>query len=77
MKLHAGQEAEYKRRHAAVWPELASLLKDAGIEDYSIFLDSGTLILFACLRITDPAELDKLPAAVMGEIKRFLIDKRP
>jgi L-rhamnose mutarotase len=60
MKLHPGREAEYERRHAAIWPELASLLKAAGVADYSIFLDAETLILFAYLRIEDPAELDKM-----------------
>lgn len=36
---------EYKRRHAAVWPEMLSALKEAGWNNYSLFLDSdGTLI---------------------------------
>lgn len=38
MQLLAGYAAEYKKRHDALWPELQSLLKDAGISDYSIFL---------------------------------------
>lgn len=61
MKLHAGYEAEYKRRHTAIGPELKALLKQAGIEDYSIFLDEETLILFAYLQIGEPANLDQLP----------------
>ncbi|MCA4135102.1 L-rhamnose mutarotase [Arthrobacter sp. M4] len=36
---------EYKRRHAAVWPEMLSALKEAGWNNYSLFLDhDGTLI---------------------------------
>jgi L-rhamnose mutarotase len=62
MKLHPGSEAEYKRRHDALWPELADLLKLTGIEEYSIFLDEETGDLFACLRTHDPAQLDHLPA---------------
>ena len=31
MQLHAGQEAEYKRRHDEIWPELSALLKEAGV----------------------------------------------
>ena len=27
MRLHPGQEDEYKRRHDATWPELAALLR--------------------------------------------------
>ncbi|HVF96868.1 MAG TPA: L-rhamnose mutarotase, partial [Flavisolibacter sp.] len=39
MKLFPGFEAEYKKRHDEIWPELTALLKEAGISDYSIFLD--------------------------------------
>lgn len=62
MKLFPGYEAEYRRRHAAIWPELQSLLKETGIREYSIFLDEGTLLLFGCMVIDDPANLDRLPA---------------
>jgi L-rhamnose mutarotase len=53
MKLKPGFEAEYRRRHDAIWPELKQLLKDAGIEDYSIFLDADTHTLFAVQKIKD------------------------
>jgi len=52
MKLHPGMKEEYKRRHDAIWPELKQLLKDAGIEDYHIFLDEETHTLFACQTIS-------------------------
>ena len=61
MKLHTGYQAEYKRRHDAIWPELQTLLKGAGVEDYSIFLDEATNILFGYLRIPDASALDTLP----------------
>ena len=61
MKLHPGCEAEYRRRHDAIWPELTSLLKETGIEEYSIFLDTGSLVLFGYLRIARPEKLDELP----------------
>ncbi len=36
---------EYRRRHAAVWPEMLQALKAAGWTNYSIFLrDDGLLI---------------------------------
>ena len=53
MKLKPGCEAEYQRRHDALWPELALILQDAGISDYSIFLDAETLTLFAVQKQTD------------------------
>ena len=61
MKLNTGQEAEYKRRHDALWPELEALLKEAGIENYSIFLDESTLDLFGVLDIENPEKMDDLP----------------
>jgi L-rhamnose mutarotase len=53
MKLRPGCAAEYKRRHDALWPELARALRDAGVSDYSIFLDEQTLTLFAVQKLSD------------------------
>ena len=61
MKLFKGSEEEYKRRHDALWPELKTLLKEAGIKDYSIFLDEETNALFGYLTIRDISQLDELP----------------
>ena len=61
MKLFKGKEAEYKKRHDEIWPELKSLLKATGIEDYSIFFDEETNVLFGVLRVGDEAKLDELP----------------
>ncbi len=61
MKLFKGKEAEYKKRHDEIWPELKSLLKQTGIEEYSIFLDEETNTLFGVLKIEDPMKLDELP----------------
>lgn len=60
MTLHRGQAGEYERRHAAIWPELAQLLKASGISDYSIFLDPETHQLFGVLHIADRAKLGTL-----------------
>jgi len=62
MKLFKGCEAEYKKRHDEIWPELKNLLKKNGISDYSIFLDEETNILFGILKTDDPGLLDKLPS---------------
>lgn len=61
MRLHPGREAEYRRRHDAIWPELAALLKGAGVSDYTIWLDRETGALFATLLRADPQRLDRLP----------------
>lgn len=47
MKLKPGYADEYAKRHEQIWPGLKKLLKDAGIYDYSIYLDEETNILFA------------------------------
>lgn len=61
MKLFPGKEAEYKKRHNQLWPELQSLLKQTGVEEYSIFLDEKTLDLFGVMKVKDPKALDDLP----------------
>jgi L-rhamnose mutarotase len=60
MQLNPGMEAEYKRRHDEIWPELVTLLKEAGISDYSIHLDRETNILFAVLWRRDDHRMDEL-----------------
>lgn len=75
MQLLRGHEAEYKRRHDALWPELEQLLKNTGIRDYSIFLDESTLSLFAQLTIDDPGKLDQLPShPVMQRWWKYMSD---
>ena len=61
MQLHPGYIDEYKRRHDELWPELAALLKDAGVSDYSIFLDEETLTLFGMMKVADEKLLADLP----------------
>ena len=51
MQLKAGFVAEYRKRHDEIWPELAKLLKESGISDYSIFLDPETLVLFGLQKL--------------------------
>lgn len=39
--------AEYRRIHAAVWPEVLALIAACNIRNYTIFLKEPELILFA------------------------------
>lgn len=85
MRLHAGQMAEYKRRHDAIWPELVELLRDAGVSDYSIHLDEDTNHLIGVLTRTDDHRMDALPDhpmmqkwwAHMGDIMETNADSSP
>ncbi|MFP4367342.1 MAG: L-rhamnose mutarotase [bacterium] len=61
MKLKPGFEEEYKKRHDQIWPELAKELKNAGVYDYSIFLDEETLTLFAVQKLADSNSAEVLP----------------
>ncbi len=61
MKLKPGFEAEYKRRHDAIWPEMLAELRAAGVSDYSIFLDHESLALFAVQTRADDSTADDLP----------------
>lgn len=55
MSVHAGQEAEYERRHRPIWPELERVLKAHGVHNYSIFLHPETRQLFGYVEIEDEA----------------------
>ncbi len=52
MHLNEGQKAAYVKRHNEIWPELTKLLKDAGVSEYSIFLDEETNTLFAFQKVS-------------------------
>lgn len=85
MQLHKGCEAQYQRRHDEIWPDLVTELKEAGIEDYSIFLHPDSLQLFAVLWRRDDHSMDQLPAtavmqkwwAYMGDIMDHNDDNSP
>lgn len=62
MQLKPGMADEYRRRHDAIWPELAALLREAGISEYRIFLDPETGALFATLKLAPDNQREALPA---------------
>lgn len=62
MQLKPGCVEEYRRRHDALWPELADALREAGVYDYSIFLDEPSLALFAVLKLRPDDRRSELPA---------------
>ena len=61
MFLNPGRAAEYRRRHDAIWPELAQPLRDSGVANYSIHLDEETSVLFAYLERGEDHRMDALP----------------
>lgn len=85
MQLKPGMVDEYRRRHDEIWPELVDLLRQAGISDYSIFLDEDTLALFAVLRLAEENRRESLPEepvmklwwAAMAPLMEVEPDNRP
>ena len=63
MRLNKGCQDEYIRRHDAIWPDLVKLLKDSGVSDYSIYLDTYTDSLFGVFWCNDALALEALPEA--------------
>jgi L-rhamnose mutarotase len=51
--IKPGYEAEYKRRHDEIWPEMEEALRKAGARNYSIYFDTDPTRLFAYLE-ADP-----------------------
>lgn len=85
MRLNPGMEAEYARRHDAIWPDLVQLLKDTGISNYSIHLDRETMTLFGYLERREDHGMENLPNhpvmqrwwAYMGDIMATNPDGSP
>ena len=45
LQVRRDRLAEYRRRHAAVWPEMLRALRDAGWNDYQLFLREDGLLV--------------------------------
>jgi L-rhamnose mutarotase len=85
MKLKPGNEAEYEKRHDEIWPELVETLKQAGVSDYSIFLEKSSCKLFAVLQRSEDHSMEQLPLdpvvkkwwAFMADIMETSADNKP
>lgn len=51
--LKEGCQKEYIRRHDQIWPEMVSLIQEAGLENYSIW-NTGTMLIeyFECMDLS-------------------------
>ena len=85
MHLNEGQKQEYKKRHNELWPELHQLLKNAGVSEYSIFLDEETSTLFAFQKVSGDGGSQDLGQteivqkwwAFMSDIMKCNLDNSP
>jgi L-rhamnose mutarotase len=59
-ELMPGQEAEYERRHAELWPEVREAIKEAGFSNYSLFRRGTEVVAYAECDPTIAAAFAKL-----------------
>jgi L-rhamnose mutarotase len=62
-------EAEYRRIHVKIWPEIETAIRAAGITNYSIFLKDG--VMFAYFEYTGPDEEFDARMEVMANAPRM------
>jgi L-rhamnose mutarotase len=75
MYLNPGQKEEYKKRHDEIWSELKNLLKNAGVSEYSIFLDEETNTLFAFQKVSgDGGSQDLGKTEIVQKWWKFMSD---
>ncbi len=75
MKLKEGCSEEYEKRHQNIWPGLKDLLKESGLNEYSIWLDRDTNILFAIQHTPDDFDHVKLSEqSIMKEWWAYMKD---
>jgi L-rhamnose mutarotase len=48
LQVRPDRIAEYRERHAAVWPEMLEALSAAGWRDYSLFISQAGMVIGVC-----------------------------
>lgn len=73
-RIKEGTEADYKKRHDEIWPEMTAVLNEAGIHNYSIWL-SGTDLFgyYECADI-DHATKVQADSPVVQKWNEFMAD---
>lgn len=86
IRIKPGSEDEYRRYHAAVWPEVLDMIRTCHIENYSIYLKDGVLFSYFEYHGADfQADMSKMAAhlktrewwAVMEPMQEPLSTRKP
>ena len=85
LQVRPERMAEYRERHAAVWPEMRDALASTGWHNYSLFLsDSGMVIGYVecedfetAVRAMEQTDVNARWQAEMGEFFVGLEGRRP
>lgn len=74
-QIKSGCEAEYKKRHDEIWPELIDVLKSAGICNYSIFICGNELFgYYECEKGISVAEKVQAESSVVERWNEYMKD---
>lgn len=74
-RIKPGKKAEYIRRHKEIWPEMVSVLKAAGIVNYSIFCCGDELFgYYECQKGVAFAEKTQAESPVVQRWNDFMQD---
>ncbi len=85
MEVNEGSQREYEARHNPVWEELESMLKQHGVNNYSIYLDPHSNQLFGYAEVENEEQWANIAStdicqkwwAHMKDIMPFTSDNRP
>ena len=73
--LKPGKKEEYIRRHNQIWQELVEVLKNAGICNYTIWLDGDTLFgYYECKYGVEFATKSQAESAVVQRWNEYMKD---
>ena len=74
-RIKPGKKAEYIRRHDEIWPELTTLLKGAGVGNYTIFCSGDELFgYYECEKGVGFAEKAQAESPVVDRWNEFMED---
>lgn len=74
-KIKAGKKLEYKKRHDEIWPELVALLKEAGINNYSIWCEGDLLFgYYECEKGIDYALEKQKQSPIVAKWNNYMKD---
>jgi len=74
-RIKPGMKAEYIRRHDEIWPELADLLKQAGICNYSIYSSGDELFgYYECEKGVEFAERTQAGSPIVDRWNDYMKD---
>ncbi|MBT9188283.1 L-rhamnose mutarotase [Zobellia russellii] len=60
MKVYEDKIEEYTKRHNPIWPELKEVLKNHGVRNYNIFLDTESCFLFGYAEIESEVKWNEI-----------------